>query len=243
MRDQTAIVTGAAGGIGTAIVQELLAAEIQVLGWDIDVSSLQDHPALLTGQLVLVQVDVTESLALDRAVADAEVRCGGVSILVNNAGIAGPTVPVGQYGRDQWDRVMNINLTSVFEICKRLAPAMARRGYGRVINISSVGGVRGIPDACAYSASKAGVIGLTMGLAKEYMRSGVTFNCVAPALIETPLLKQMTEEFSQAARDRIPMGRIGLPSEVAAMVAWIASPKASFTSGAVFDVSGGRLVN
>ncbi|NML46400.1 SDR family oxidoreductase [Ramlibacter sp. G-1-2-2] len=238
---RVAIVTGAAGGIGLAIVDQLLADGATVLAWDPEATKLAGHPEAATGRLLPRSVDVTDSAAVERELVRADAMEGGLAILVNNAGIAGATRPASEYQRSEWDRVIALNLTSVFEICRRAAPAMAARGYGRVVNISSVGGLRGIADAAAYSASKAGLIGLTQSLAKEYIRSGITFNCVAPALIETPLLAQMTPQFAEAMRSRIPMGRAGAPQEVAAMVGWIASPACSFTTGAVFDVSGGRL--
>jgi NAD(P)-dependent dehydrogenase (short-subunit alcohol dehydrogenase family) len=193
------------------------------------------------GRLHLRPIDVTEVAAVEAAMAEAD-AAGPLAIVINNAGTAGATQPAAEYASAEWNRVIALNLTAVFEICRRAAPLLARRGYGRVVNVSSVGGLRGIANAAAYSASKAGVIGLTQSLAKEFMRSGVTFNCVAPALIETPLLAQMTEEFAEQARARIPMGRAGRAQEVAAMIAWIASAACSFTTGAVFDVSGGRLI-
>lgn len=241
MQGQVAIVTGAAGGIGRAIVEVLLQRGCRVVAWDLDVSRLQTHSAIRENRLVLNNVDVTDSLALDAATAIAESEHGGVAVLVNNAGANGPTVPIAEYRRSDWDRIIAINLTAVFEICQRIAPAMQQRGYGRIINVASVVGVRGIANACAYSASKSGLIGFTKGLAKELASSGVTANCVAPALIETPLLKQMSQDYIQGSRSRIPMGRAGTSEEVASTVGWIASPDCSFTTGAVFDVSGGRL--
>lgn len=241
MKQQLAVVTGAAGGIGVAIVDELLSRGCRVIGWDLDMAALANHPAIGEKQLQLRAVDVTNTASLVEAIAHAEAHEGGISILINNAGANGPTVPVGDYQRGDWDRILALNLTAVFEICKRVAPVMAQRGYGRIVNVSSVVGVRGIADACAYSASKAGVIGFTMGLAKELIRTGVTANCVAPALIETALLEQMTDEYASAARNRIPMGRAGTTAEVAATIGWISSPACSFTTGSVFDVSGGRL--
>ncbi len=237
-----ALVTGAAGGIGQHIAKALLAAGHRVIAWDADVSPLMHWPAVAQERMLLRQVDITDTASVEAELARVLGHDEGVEVLVNNAGISGPTVPASRYERADWDRVLAVNLTAPFEISRRVGPAMAQRGYGRIVNVSSIGGVKGIADASAYSASKAGLIGLTMSLAKEYIETGVTCNCIAPALIETPLLNQMTSDYAEAARRRIPMGRIGLPEEVAAMVAWIASPACSFTTGAVFDVSGGRLI-
>jgi NAD(P)-dependent dehydrogenase (short-subunit alcohol dehydrogenase family) len=241
LSNSTAIVTGATGGIGLAVVDRLLASGVRVFAWARDVEPLDAKVRGARGQLVARGVDVTDSAAVADALHEAERSSGGVSILVNSAGVIGATAPAPDYERLEWDRVLAINLTAVFEICRRAAPAMAARGYGRVVNITSVSGLRGQAQAAAYGASKAGVIGLTRGLAKEYARAGVTFNCIAPAVIETPMLRQMSPEAVDQARARIPMARGGQPGEVAAMVAWIASPECSFTTGAVFDASGGRL--
>jgi NAD(P)-dependent dehydrogenase (short-subunit alcohol dehydrogenase family) len=239
--NSTAIVTGASGGIGLAVVHRLLASGVRVFAWARDVDPLNDAVGKAAGRLIARRVDVTDCEALEAALHEAEHAFGGVSIVVNSAGVIGAIAPAPDYERLEWDRVLAVNLTSVFEICRRAAPPMAARGYGRVINITSVSGLRGQAQAAAYGASKAGVIGLTRGLAKEYARTGVTFNCVAPAVIETPMLLQLGREAADQARARIPMGRGGQPDEVAAMVAWIASSECSFTTGAVFDASGGRL--
>jgi 2-dehydro-3-deoxy-L-rhamnonate dehydrogenase (NAD+) len=241
LRNSIAIVTGASGGIGLAVVARLLASGTRIFAWGRDITLLQELAKRTPGQLVPLRVDVTDSEAIDAAIQEAERMEGGVSIVINSAGVVGAIAPTFDYDRLEWDRVLAVNLTAVFEICRRAAPAMVARGYGRVVNITSVSGLRGQAQACAYGASKAGVIGLTRGLAKEYARTGVTFNCIAPAVIETPLLRQMPPEAADQARARIPMGRGGHPDEIAAMATWIASPECSFTTGAVFDASGGRL--
>jgi 3-oxoacyl-[acyl-carrier protein] reductase len=236
-----AIVTGATGGIGLAIVDALLAAGHSVAAGGRDLEPLAGRVNQTKNRLFPSQVDVGDSAQVQLAIDRAERLPGGVSIVVNNAGVLGSPGRDEESARDQWDRVLRINLTAVFEICRRTAPLMAARGYGRVVNVSSVSGLRGQAEAAAYGASKAGVIGLTRSLAKDYARRGVTFNCVAPGLIQTRMVRELSPDAAAQALARIPMGRSGLPEEVAAMVAWMVSPASSFTTGAIFDVSGGRL--
>jgi 3-oxoacyl-[acyl-carrier protein] reductase len=240
-KDSVAIVTGATGGIGLAIVDALLANGVRVVAWGRDLEPIAGRVSEAKGRLLPFRVDVQDTEQVQAAIDSAEDLPGGVSIVINNAGVLGGPGRDKQSERDEWDRILSINLTSVFEICRRTAPLMAARGYGRVVNVSSVSGLRGQAEAAAYGASKAGVIGLTRSLAKDYARSGVTFNCIAPGLIKTQMVGQMSPDAAAQALARIPMGRAGLPEEVAAMVAWMVSPASSFTTGAVFDVSGGRL--
>lgn len=237
LQGRTAVVTGGAKGIGGAIVREFLALGCRVVVWDMDVSSLEPAAGRLDG----IGVDVTSQAGIEEAKRKTDALIGTPDILVNNAGIQGPTVPIDDHPRSDWDRVIAVNLTSVFAVTKIFVPDMRKRKSGRIINIASAAGLRGLMDGCAYGASKAGVIGLTMGLSKELVRDGVTVNCVAPALIDTDLKLQMSAEFIEKATDRVPMKRLGRPEEVAATVAWIATPACSFTTGAVFDVAGGRL--
>lgn len=234
---QTAVVTGGAKGIGAAIVRELMALGCRVVVWDQDVSTVEAMP----GKLDAIAVDVTSQEAIEAAEAQTARLIGTPDILVNNAGIQGPTVPLQDYERSAWDRVIAVNLTAVYAVSKVFVPGMKKRKSGRIINIASVAGIRGLTDGSAYGASKAGVIGFSIGLSKELVADGISVNCVAPALIDTDLKLQMSAEFIQKATDRVPMGRLGKAEEVAATVAWIATPACSFTTGAVFDVAGGRL--
>jgi 2-dehydro-3-deoxy-L-rhamnonate dehydrogenase (NAD+) len=234
---QTAVVTGGAKGIGAAIVRELMALGCRVVVWDQDVSTVETMP----GKLDAIAVDVTSQDAIEAAEAQTASLIGTPDILVNNAGIQGPTVPLQDYERTAWDRVIAVNLTAVYAVTKIFVPGMKKRKSGRIINIASVAGVRGLTDGSAYGASKAGVIGFSLGLSKELVADGISVNCVAPALIDTDLKLQMSADFIQKATDRVPMGRLGKAEEVAATVAWIATPACSFTTGAVFDVAGGRL--
>ncbi|MBZ6078727.1 SDR family NAD(P)-dependent oxidoreductase [Microvirga puerhi] len=237
LKGQTAVVTGGAKGIGAAIVREFLSLGCRVIVWDMDVSTLETIPGRLEG----IRVDVTNQAALEEAKVRTEELIGTPDILVNNAGIQGPTVPLEQYDLASWNRVIAVNLTSVFSICKLFVLGMRERKSGRIINIASVAGIRGLTDGSAYGASKAGVIGLSIGLSKEVVEDGITVNCVAPALIDTDLQLQMSADFIKQSAQRIPMKRLGKAEEVAATVAWIAMPACSFTTGAVFDVAGGRL--
>ena len=234
---RTAIVTGGARGIGAVIAQRLSREGCQVVVWDVLApgdEGASDAPALSQ------RVDVTDMASIEQAFAHVLHRFGGVDILVNNAGINGPVVDATQYPLDAWEQVISINLTGVFHCCRVVVPVLRERGYGRVVNVASIAGKEGTPGVTAYCASKAGVIGFSKALAREVLASGVTVNCIAPVMTETELLRQMTPEHIQRARERIPMGRFCTLDEIAAMVAWIASPECSFTTGAVFDLSGGR---
>lgn len=237
LSNQTAVVTGGAKGIGGAIVRELMALGCRVVVWDQDVSAVATMP----GRLEAVAVDVTSQEAIEAAEAQTAALIGTPDILVNNAGIQGPTVPLQDYERSAWDRVIAVNLTAVYAVSRVFVPGMKKRKSGRIINIASVAGIRGLTDGSAYGASKAGVIGFSIGLSKELVGDGITVNCVAPALMDTDLKLQMSEDFIRKAADRVPMKRLGKAEEVAATVAWIATPACSFTTGAVFDVAGGRL--
>jgi 3-oxoacyl-[acyl-carrier protein] reductase len=234
---QTAVVTGGAKGIGAAIAREFLSLGCRVVVWDLDVSAVEP----IAGRLESIRVNVTDQADLEAAMRETASRIGTPDILVNNAGIQGPTVPIDDHTLSDWNRVIAVNLTSVFTVTKLFVPAMRKRKSRRIINIASAAGLRGLADGAAYGASTAGVIGLTMGLSKELVRDGITVNCVAPALVDTDLKLQMSAEFIEKAADRVPMKRLGRPEEVAATVAWIATPACSFTTGAVFDVAGGRL--
>jgi len=236
---QTAIVTGAARGIGLGIATRLAEDGCEVAVWDVDPASFDAGAAGFTPALVQ-QVDVGDYGAVERAFAAAHDMLGHVDILVNNAGINGPVAPTWEYPLDAWDRVLAVDLTGVFYCSRAAVPSMRRRGYGRIVNVASIAGKEGNQGIVAYAAAKAGVIGLTKSLARELADCGVLVNAIAPVLTETDLFKEMTPEHIALARSRIPMKRTLRIPEIAALVAWIASPDCSFTTGFVFDISGGR---
>lgn len=236
---RVAIITGGAGGLGRAIARRLAAGGDTVALWDLDRAALGKACAELPGARGYV-VDVTDPDAVADAVAQVLADLGRIDVLINSAGITGPNMPLSDYRFEDWRRVMSINLDGVFLCCRAATPALLASPAGRIVNLASIAGKEGNADASAYSASKAGVIALTKSLGKELARSAVRVNCVAPAAIETELLRQMTPEFTKTVVGKIPMGRLGQPDEVAAMVEWLASPACSFSTGAVFDCSGGR---
>jgi len=239
---QVALVTGAGRGIGAEIVAELHALGATVIGWD---RSTERPDSVLPADVPLQEVDVSDAAVVAAAADSVLNRYGRVDILVNNAGIGGATAALADYDDDEWNRVIDINVTSVYRLCKKLVPGMVSRRHGRVINIASSAALRGMADSAAYSASKAAVVGLSMGLAKEVGPFGVTVNCVAPAAIETEMLHAMGvgNSLVQDVTARTAVRRLGTAREVAAAVGWIASPSCSFTTGAVFDLTGGRLLN
>ena len=207
--------------------------------WDRDMDRAKQSAASL-GDAIAVEVDVTSEPSIDAALLTTEKDLEAPDILVASAGITGPNATVIQYPIDAWKQVLDINLTGVFLSNRALAPGMVKRGWGRIVNIASVAGKEGNPNASAYSASKAGVIGLTKSLGKELATTGVLVNCVAPAVVKTQLFSQMTEQHIQYMLSKIPMNRFGEVDEVAEMVAWLASPLCTFATGATFDLSGGR---
>ncbi len=231
-----AVVTGAAKGIGFAIARRLELSGCQISAWDINTEPLEARRAFAQ----VVKTDVTDARSVSRAVDDTLARLGRIDILVNNAGVNGPTVPAWEYPLDAWERVLAVDLTGVFLCSRAVIPHMRERGSGRILNVSSVVGKEGNAKAPAYSAAKAGVIGLTKSLAKDLVADGVLVNCVAPAMVETDLLAEMTDKYIAMVRAKIPMGRLCTVREVADMVAWLAGPECTFCTGAVFDLSGGR---
>jgi 3-oxoacyl-[acyl-carrier protein] reductase len=237
---QTAIITGAARGIGEAIAKRLAAEGGAVMIADIDEAAATATAAALGGRALAHRLDVTEPVSWDAAVRAALDRWGRIDVLVNNAGIAGRSAPIWELGVDEWQQVVDIDLTGVFLGCKAVIPVMVEAGSGRIVNIASIAGKEGNPNAVPYSAAKAGVIGLTKAVAKEVAAKGVLINAVAPAVIETPILSQVSEEHIAYMTSRIPMGRVGKPEEVAALVAFLCSSDLTFSTGAVYDISGGR---
>jgi len=237
---RVAIVTGGAQGIGLAIVKRMLASGASVRIWDRDQKLLQQTLSGLSGAVSGDAVDVADEKSVAQGTAAAVTALGKIDILVNNAGIAGANAPTVDYPVDEWERVLRVNLTSQFLTCRAIAPHMVRQKYGRIVNIASIAGKEGNPNAVAYSASKAGVISLTKSLGKELAKDGVSVNCVTPAAAKTAIFDQMTEQHINYMLAKIPMGRFVLVEEVAAMASWLASEDCSFTTGGVFDISGGR---
>jgi 3-oxoacyl-[acyl-carrier protein] reductase len=222
---RTAIVTGGMQGIGAAIAKRLQDSGAKVAIWDLDGSP---------------KVDVSDASSIDSALKKTLSELGRIDVLVNNAGVAGKNVPTVDYPIEEWERVLRINLTSQFLTCRAVAPHMVKAKYGRIVNIASVAGKEGNPNAVAYSASKAGVISLTKSLGKELAQAGVLVNCVTPAAAKTAIFDQMTEQHINYMLAKIPMGRFVEVGEIAALVCWLASADCTFSTGGVFDISGGR---
>ncbi|PIT83141.1 SDR family NAD(P)-dependent oxidoreductase [Limnohabitans sp. 15K] len=244
MKGRHAVITGAATGLGFAIAQRMLASGARVTIWDRDLAGMaQAAEQLRKGQLGAVvntvQVDVIDHASVVQATAQTT-ALAVVDVLVNSAGITGPNVKVWDYPVDAWKQVFDVNVHGLFHCCRELSAHMKANNYGRIINISSVAGKDGNPNASAYSASKAAVIGLTKSLGKELADTGVRVNCVTPAAVKTAIFDQMTPEHIQFMLSKIPMARFGEPEEVAAMVTWLSTEECSFSTGAVFDLSGGR---
>lgn len=240
---RSAIITGGARGIGFAIAQRLTASGASVSLWDADAAKLAESKAALglpDERVHTATVDVTDDAAVDRAAAEVEREFGRIDVMVASAGITGPNTKTWDYPVDAWRRVIDIDLTGVFLCCRAVVPYMRSRNYGRIVNIASIAGKEGNPNAPAYSAAKAGVIGLTKSLGKELADTAITVNCVTPAAVKTEIFDQMTPEFTAFMLSKIPMGRFGLVEEIAALVTWLASEDCSFSTGAVFDCSGGR---
>jgi 3-oxoacyl-[acyl-carrier protein] reductase len=226
LKGRIAVVTGGRIGIGAAIVKRLEGSGAKVRIWDV---GSRDDP-----------VDVADRQAVERAAARAIAELGRIDILVNNAGIAGPTMPVVDYPVEDWKRVIDIDLTGPFLCSRAVVPHMVKAGYGRIVNIASVAGKEGNPNAAAYAAAKGGLIAFTKALGKELAKTGVLVNCITPAAAQTAILDQVTPEFAQFMLSKIPMGRFVKVDEIAAMACWLATEDCSFTTAGVFDISGGR---
>jgi 3-oxoacyl-[acyl-carrier protein] reductase len=239
-QDRAAIVTGAARGIGAAVARQLADDGFRVAVADIDLDAATAAAGEIGERAIPVRLDVSDNESWSTVARTVTERLGPVTALVNNAGIAGRSAPSWELSVDEWHQVIAIDLTGVFLGCRTVLPAMVEVGYGRIVNIASIAGKEGNPNAAPYSAAKAGVIGLTKSLAKEVATSGVLVNAVTPAVIATPILEQLTQQHIDYMTSRIPMGRMGQPEEVANLVSFLCSDKLSFSTGAVFDISGGR---
>lgn len=235
-----AVVTGGAAGLGYAIAQRLIQSGGSVTLWDLDGKAGTQAAASLGPRAAAVACDVADHAAVVAALGRTLAASPQVDALVNCAGITGPNAKLCDYPVPAWRQVFDVNVHGTFHCCRELAAHMRARGYGRIVNIASVAGKEGNPNASAYSASKAAVIGLTKSLGKELADVDVRVNCVTPAAVKTSLFHQMTPEHIQFMLSKIPMGRFGTPGEVAALVAWLCTAECSFSTGAVFDLSGGR---
>jgi NAD(P)-dependent dehydrogenase (short-subunit alcohol dehydrogenase family) len=235
-----AVVTGGAAGLGYGIAQRLIASGGTATLWDRDAAAARKAAETLGHGTTALGVDVADHASVTAAVAETLKLAGKIDALVNSAGITGPNTKLWDYPVDAWRQVMDVNLTGVFICCREVAAQMRSQGYGRIVNIASVAGKDGNPNASAYSASKAGVIALTKSLGKELADTGVRVNCVTPAAVRTAIFDQMTPEHIAFMLSKIPMARFGTVEEVAAMVAWLCTEDCSFSTGATFDLSGGR---
>ncbi len=239
---KTAVVTGGAQGIGLAVVKRLLASGARVASWDANDEMNQQSAAAhgVGDRIFAATCDVSDWEQVTRAVSDTEQALGGIDIVVNSAGIAGPNATVEDYDNEAWNRIIAINLTGTYHVNKAVVAGMRARGYGRILNIASVAGKEGNPNASAYSASKAGVIGFTKSLGKELAGEDIAVNCVTPAAARTPIFDQMLQEHIDYMLSKIPRARFLEVEEAANMITWLVSAENSFTTGAVFDLSGGR---
>lgn len=239
--DQVAVVTGGSNGIGAAVTDRLVHSHCKVAIWDMDITAPEDRVAALDkDRYALIKVDISDLASVESAVQQTESRFGKIDVLINCAGIAGSTHTVVDYPTDMWQKVQAVNTDGTFHCCKAIVPGMIERNYGRIVNIASIAGKEGNPNASAYSASKAAVIALTKSLGKELAGYDIAVNCLTPAAAKTRIFDQMSKEFVEYMLSKIPRGRFVTVEEIANMVAWAASAENSFTTGAVFDISGGR---
>jgi NAD(P)-dependent dehydrogenase (short-subunit alcohol dehydrogenase family) len=238
---RVAVVTGGAQGIGFAVVRRLLAGGARVAIWDANTGALDAARAELASDAVqTVRVDITSLAEVEAAVRETEGASGPIAMLVHSAGIAGANAPVADYSQAEWQKVLDVNLTGAFHVNRAVVVGMVARDYGRIVNVASIAGKEGNPNAAAYSASKAGVIALTKSLGKETAGRNVAVNAITPAAARTKIFEQMSQQHIDYMLSKIPRGRFVEVDEIAAMVTWLVSEENSFTTGAVFDLSGGR---
>ena len=241
LENRVAIVTGGAQGFGLAITERFIQSGAKVVIWDIDEDEAKKAISKINSEYLIYQiVDVTDFESVSKKLKEVENLFGKIDILVNNAGIAGKNTTVADYPIEEWNRVINLNLNSVFYCSKAVVPFMEKNNYGRIINIASIAGKEGNPNASAYSSSKAGVIGLTKSLGKELANKNIAVNCVTPAAAKTRIFDQMTEEHISYMLSKIPRNKFAKVEELASLVTWLASEENSFSTAAVFDLSGGR---
>lgn len=235
-----AVVTGGASGIGLGVAARLAAEGAQVVLWDMSPEAMEAARQKIGARCAAVRVDVSDPDAVNEACKESRALMGGIDILVASAGITGPNTTTWEYPVDAWRQVIDVNINGLFYCNRAVVPVMLESGYGRIVNVASIAGKEGNPNAPAYSASKAAVIGLTKSLGKELAQRNITVNCVTPAAVRTPIFDQMTQSHIDFMLSKIPMGRFGEVAEVTSLICWLASEECSFSTGAVFDVSGGR---
>jgi|TARA_A100001388_G_scaffold121267_1_gene89574 3-oxoacyl-[acyl-carrier protein] reductase len=241
LKNKVAIVTGGAQGFGFAITEKFLASGAKVLIWDIDEKEANDALKKLNNENCSYQkVDVNNFNDIEKTLKQIESSHGKIDIFINNAGITGMNATIADYPTDEWEKVINLNLNAVFYCCKAVVPYMIKQNYGRIVNISSIAGKEGNPNAGAYSTSKAGVIGLTKSLGKELAQKNIAVNCVTPAAAKTRIFDQMTKEHIDYMLSKIPRNKFAKVEELASLVTWLSSEENSFSTAAVFDLSGGR---
>ena len=241
LNNRVAIVTGGAQGFGLAISQRFIEAGAKVIIWDIDENAIKKTLDEIDSQNLSHQiVDVSNFENINKNLSEAESKHGKIDIFINNAGIAGMNTTVAEYPLDEWNKVINLNLNSVFYCCKAVVPLMIKNDYGRIVNIASIAGKEGNPNASAYSTSKAGIIALTKSLGKELAKKNIAVNCVTPAAAKTRIFDQMTEEHINYMLSKIPRNKFVKVEELASLVTWLSCEENSFSTSAVFDLSGGR---
>lgn len=238
---QVAVITGGCNGIGAAVADRLAASGAKIAIWDMDITGPEARvTAIGDNNLLLVQTDVSDLTSVEAAQAATEAKFGKVDVLINSAGIAGPTSVLAEYPADAWRKVQEVNTDGTFHTCRSVTPGMIARNYGRIVNVASIAGKEGNPNASAYSTSKAAVIAMTKSLGKELAGHDIAVNCITPAAAKTRIFDQVSDDFVQFMLSKIPRGRFVTVEEIANMVLWMASAENSFTTGAVFDLSGGR---
>ena len=238
--NKVVIITGAGSGIGKETAQRMIDNGAKVALWDYNQNILEKIQAKLGSNAIAVNVDVSDEQSVKKAANKVREKLGSASILVNCAGVAGINATIENTEPDEWRRVININLTGTFLCCREIISDMVKNKYGRIVNIASVAGKEGNPNAAHYSASKSGVITFTRSLGKELAETGILVNCITPAVIETEMLSQVSDEHKAYMVSKIPMGRMGQPSEVASLICWLSSRECSYSTAAAFDLSGGR---